>query len=287
MQQVTLVAILTNSCNNQCSNCVRNLNFENRTRSHLTNLSITNFEREIHNLSKNYLIKQVILTGGEPLLLNIESYLITLIKANIKRIHIQTNGTLIYDTFDIFLRYKNSLNFSFLVSIYGTNKEEYQNYTKSNNWERVWRGIKKLKSSSFPYQIGVISNNILNLVNFPKEHEYIVILPHQVKLDKVLNWIMQLRKIIGLSNIYVEGLPPCFFPNYYTKFVSLQWPKQFIIIKPNGNIAKAPPFDYMYKSKNCHKCIFNKLCPGIYKEYSYLLESVISDHPLIRDFQRI
>lgn len=284
MQQVTLVAILTKNCNNQCLNCVRNPSSKSKDKieSHSTNLSLTVFERKILSLSKKVSIKQAILTGGEPLLLNIEDYLLTLTKANIKRVHIQTNGTLINNKINLFVRYKNRFHFSFLVSVYGTSKEEYENYTKSNNWEKVWYGIEKLKLHGFPYQIGIISSNITKLMDFPIEHEYIAILPHREKLNKILNWIIQLREIINLNNIYIEGLPPCFFPKYYFKFVSLKWPKQFIIIKPTGIIAKAPPFDYMYKNRKCYKCIFNKLCPGIYKEYSPLLKSIISGHPLLR-----
>jgi len=281
MQQATLVAILTTKCNNQCSNCVRILNPKDKASSSLEDLSTTKFKKIIHNLSRKFQIRQIIFTGGEPLLLHIENFLHFLLKYNIKRIHIQTNGTLICNTLDVFIRYENYFNFSFLISIYGTKEEEYQKYTKTNNWKKAWDGIEILKSKGFPYQIGILSDNIANLANLPKDHEYIAILPHRVKINKVLNWITQLSKILTLDNIYIEGLPPCFFPHYYTKFVSLRWPKRFIITKPNGSVAKAPPFDYMYKSKNCYKCMFNKLCPGIYREYSSLLESILFNHPLI------
>jgi len=280
MQQVTLVAILTTRCNNRCLNCVRVFNPNARAArvEELTEVKLKKIIRDLHDKSE---IKQVIFTGGEPLLLYIEEFLHTLLEFDIRRVHIQTNGTFIRNTIDTFIKYKRIFKFSFLVSIYGTDEHEYQKYTKTNNWRIVWSGIEILKATGLSYQIGVISDNIENLVDFPQSHEYIAILPHQIEVNKAINWIIKLHEILGFDNIYIEGLPPCFFPQYYDKFVSLKWPSQFIIAKPNGSTVKAPPFDYMYKSKTCHKCIFNKLCPGIYREYSSLLESILSNHPLI------
>lgn len=176
LQKNSIYIELTTRCNNNCSHCVvTNPNVKNEYL--LTTQEIMRIIDEIDLIG----YKEVIITGGEPLLRTDIIEIIKYIYEKNLKINIMTNGTLLDETIIEKLKIYNKL-LSVTVSLYGYNEESYYNFTKNKiGFNDVIRGLSLLKINKIKYKINVILireiiDNFESLKNILFENKLISVL---------------------------------------------------------------------------------------------------------------
>lgn len=153
----TIILRMTNSCNLNCSYCYDKSNHINPKKEN--NKIINNMNNIVENIKKLLINKnckdKIIFHGGEPLLINAETYeklILKLIEFNPDiKFSIQTNGTLLTkEHINIFKKYDVSIG----ISLDGYNEEmnKYRVYSNGKNtFNTVMKRIELLKNEKVKF----------------------------------------------------------------------------------------------------------------------------------------
>lgn len=145
---------LTSVCNYKCIHCYE---MANNTKKIEKEISIEDYKYFFDSISKNYSLKCVQLTGGEPLLrgkIFVENLLKLLAKYNIETIEIFSNLSLMdNDYIEMFKKY----NVSVATSLYSQNSETNDFITQTKgSLENTIKKLKNLKENNIKFRVGII-----------------------------------------------------------------------------------------------------------------------------------
>lgn len=169
---------ITNMCNLNCTYCYDKENHSNKL---IENKKIiNNMENIISYFDKLFTNKDakkvIIFHGGEPLMININTYSILLEKITNKfknvRFEMQTNGTLLNQEYiDLFKKYNISLGISLDGYNEASNAQRIYSSGK-NSFEKVFSKIKLLNDNKYNY--GIIFTLTKSIIGHEKElYEFI------------------------------------------------------------------------------------------------------------------
>lgn len=267
-------------CNNKCLFCsVGDFNYSKK--------SISDIRKELQILKK--VASNIKFTGGEitirPDLLKIVSYAKNLGFINIC---IESNGRGFSDE-KYTKKILNSGANEFFISIHGHNPKIHDKVTGvKGSFNETFKGIKNLiKYHKYGVGINVVITNF-NYRYLPDITGFLFGLGvHHVTLSfvTVCGSTMVNKKIVprisdvipfikktldgyGNMGIGIGHIPLCFLKGYekYTNFIRI--PVKTKIVNPNFTITIESNLDStLKKGKDCKKCRFYKICPGLWMEY--------------------
>jgi cyclic pyranopterin phosphate synthase len=276
-------------CNNLCRFCIQG---DKRKR-----FPDKNFQEVMSILKRERAnCNSVIFTGGEP---TIQARLIDYIKyakaLDYEIIHIQTNGRRFFYK-DYCLELIEAGANVFNPAIHGSNAKMHDYLTRSpGSFKQTMQGIKNLHS----LKQRLFFNTVINKINYqdiPKITKMLVgfkpdvlqlafmhiaplIQKNSTLIEKIVPRYSQVEKYvkkglqIGINakvNINTEAIPYCFMKGYEKYVVEDRIPNSNIYDASGviRNFNKARKTNGKAKGSNCHKCKYDKVCEGPWKDYS-------------------
>lgn len=272
-------------CNNACVFC-----FFDKTKKHSKKFKFYELAKKIETFSKNNGEKNLIISGGEPLISDRIFDLLELSRQKgIKFLGIQTNGRMLaYEK--IISNLKKFEPIAFLVSFHFPSDKLYKKYCKSNGFYQVIEGIKNLLKYDCNFMVStvVMRQNLPYLRKIIKLLKSIGVKKYQYKLANGRHIINEYEKFIPRYSdclpiikkiisdnpdmeIKLRQFPICVVEKKMRhmilpisgkdELILTSWGKEMLTNRPN----KMPSF-----FPNCKKCIHLPNCQGIEKEYAQI-----------------
>ncbi len=277
--------LLNYTCNARCLFCSQG-DFDKSK-----NASFDSIIKEIYKAKKNG-YQKLGLSGGEP---TVRNDLIEIIKAAAKIgfnfIRIQTNGIKL-SNFDYAKKLKEAglrfCKFSFVSD----DPKIYDKLVSINGaYERSIKAIENM----IRLKVRTGNNILINKYNYNKLDRLINFLLNKgisnfVIIYPIYTGNMYLNKSLGVSlercsphfikavklledkglgeEILFLNVPPCFLGEYYQKAIGLD-PFNTVVASPDGDVINLDESSdsNKIKGKVCNKCIMNKRCRGVDKNY--------------------
>ncbi len=249
------------SCNNNCVNC-KYLFISREQRP------FEEIRKEIENSPGD---ENIEFFGGEPTIREDFFELISIARMrNFKRIKIVTNGRAFSD-WNFACAAIESGNFIFEIKLHGYYNYQHDSITQTlgSFWQTV-SGIHNLKSinnlNNQPFSPHITIRIPISKENFENIEEIVkFVIPLKVdkiilsfsdlnlKISEVMPFVKNAIDLSILNRIWIltEKIPLCLMKKYEHHVLELY-----------------QPFNWLYKkNKNCLKCSYNLVCPGIIQDY--------------------
>lgn len=275
---------ITKDCNQDCFYCCRDRSFVNE--------NIENIKKKIDSLEKP---DEIIITGGEPSLLDNLDEIISYTKTKSPNVHLQTNGI----NFANINECKDIVNTgvtSVLVALPSFNKELCEQITQTKGeFDKKIQGLINL-SQFKQIAVGVVF--VITKLNYKEIPGYVQNVAN-ISRDIYLQFSFMIRydnldnmkeKVVRYSELQsylnngikkaleknmqvrIDGVPLCFIKEY-AQFASdlitkkVEFTDNFINMKQRKYNSDNYIGKEHIKPKNCNICFYNNICKGVYQYY--------------------
>ena len=262
--------ISSKECNNDCLICAR-------AKEEIKEMSVLDMKKQLKDLSKNG-CKEIILTGGEPTLMNDFLSIIEVCAGfGFSPIHIQTNGRRFSDI-NFAKKVSSFPIIDIFLSIHGDNADIHEKITNSKgSFDQSISGIENLISlganirtntvitkpnAKILDQIArfLIKKGVLTL-QFSLLHPKGRVDENPEMIPSLKEMIPSLEKALSYNSekvkVFFEAIPFCLLKSNYNYAAEWLLPKSYREVE----------FDKM-KGDLCSDCKFYEICPGIWKSYT-------------------
>lgn len=154
------------------------------------------------DLAKKYDIKQVRFTGGEPFIMpdRLKVFLQSS-GSSFRRLVVNTNGSKLHENFDWLVDYRNQIVLK--ISLDTLNEEKYNEVTKGQFFEAVYRNINTAIQKSFDIELNVVLfkqtyEELANLVEFAVRNMI------DVKFLTISSFYGKIDPMVSNANSYVN-----------------------------------------------------------------------------------
>ncbi len=274
-------------CNYRCKFC-----FLEEKYADLEKFPLDDVVREIHDAVKSGMDK-IILTGGEPTLLNELPVLVRYAKSKgIKEVEIQTNATGLSDR-EYAKKLAGSGVDSLMVGFHSHIEKKYDQLTSTKgNFKKAIKGIDEISK----YDVEVFFNHTINALNYADMESYVQFIhgsfPKTKKLyftfvypvgdcmknkeiiPKISETVPFLEKALKVCKSYglevffphcgMPGFPFCLLDRESLKFLKNP-------LNLERELVRTEDFQcYNVRTEKCKKCRFGSICVGIARNYATL-----------------
>lgn len=291
-------------CNNNCVHCVV------ADKRQAGSLSLLRIIMIINSIPQG---EEIQITGGEPSIYG--NFFIEILKAckarNLKVV-LQTNATGFADK--AFAQKCAPFIFHAHVAIHSSNPEIHNRIvqdTTGTMWQKTIDGYRNLKKFGVPCMTTQTVVTKLNMPTIYKTFSWIqteldpgvhmsLTYPHLMgnaydnrneicfRYSEFKNEIQQVLKDFR-SVMFTESIPFCYLHPYVEEVESIE--KDLIIFRPSRvgidfsdgfELKNYEESDLKGRAKipSCSSCLYNKICPGVWKEYIYLFKDRIDLFPI-------
>ncbi|MFA7141757.1 MAG: radical SAM protein [Candidatus Paceibacterota bacterium] len=268
------------ACNNNCLFC---LNKDKRSFFHTTE----NLKKHIKSSALKG-CKKLIVSGGEPLIYNnFFEILLYAKECKIPLCEIQTNGRALF--YENYVKEIQTIypNISFLVSFHYPTNKMYQQYSQSNGFFQVLKGLENLNKFNLKFTINIVlfKGNIYYLKEILKTLDEAKCKNIQFRfidggnvLEQFYDFVPRMKDAVKQvkeciedysdKSIYIHEIPFCVLGKKMIKYSSPETNKNRENLNANKIILNSPEImEQQFVFPNCDNCIHREQCKGVRKTY--------------------